>query len=88
MRRLSALSTYRVPLAITEEFVAILRRAVLYLRRQISAAGSRVVVRDACPGVSFPNNTSTARLTAPTISRTLTALGLYQFTRLSDRRTT
>lgn len=56
MRRLSALSSYRVPLAITEEFVAILRRAVLYLRRQISAAGSRVVERDACPGVSFPDN--------------------------------
>lgn len=39
--------------------VPILRWAVVHLRRQISAAASRVAVSDACPGLACPHKTHT-----------------------------
>jgi hypothetical protein len=55
MRRLCAFSSYRVNTGYYRRIVAILRRAVVYLCREISAAARRVVESDACPGVSFPH---------------------------------
>jgi hypothetical protein len=75
MRHLCAFSSYRVNTGYYRRIVAILLRAVVYLCReslQLHAAWLRATH---APVSRFLTTHSTARLTAPTISRTLTVLG-------------
>ena len=89
MWRLCAFSSYRVNTGYYRRIVAILRRAVVYLCPEISAAARRVFESDACPSVLFPHyaqHYTTYR--ADTLAHTDGSGGRYQFTRLSDRQTT